>query len=409
MSEEPRQERRTLFGYRPASTVAERTERTERTDKDADHPVAKPLRVAAAYGWRLLILAAVLALLIWFIAEFKTLVIPVVVAVLLTALLWPFFSWLRRMRVPTAVAIIVSLLGTISIVAGLVWLSVWQIANQAADVRDRAVEGWYEIEAWVVNLGLLPDDVISQAVAFVTEFVQEQAQVLLSGALTVGLTVGHIVAGILLTLFTLICFLADGKGIWGWTTTLFPKKARAAVDGAARNGWSTLVNYARTQILVALIDAVGIGVGAALLGVPLAIPIGVIVFLASFIPFLGAILTGILAVFIALAYNGIWTAIAMLGVVLLVQQIESQVLQPLIMSAAVKVHPLAVVLVVLAGAAVGGIAGALFAVPFAAFVNVVAVTLSTGSWRTGELPDTDLIWRTEPKTIGRGSAEKEKK
>src|SRR5699024_9342779 len=183
-------------------------------------------------------------------------------------------------------------------------------------------------------------------------------------------------AGALVALFTLVCLLYDGDGIWRWTTRLFPRTARVAVDRSARNGWSTLINYARTQIFVASIDGIGIGVGAALLGVPLAIPIGVTVFLASFVPFLGAIVSGALAVLIALAYNGPFIAIAMLAVVLLVQQIESHVLQPLVMGAAVKVHPLAVVLVVLAGSLAGGIAGALFAVPFAAFVNVVAITLS---------------------------------
>ena len=138
---------------------------------------------------------------------------------------------------------------------------------------------------------------------------------------------------------------------------------------------------------------------------PLAIPIGVTVFLASFVPFLGAIVSGALAVLIALAYNGPFIALLMLLVVLLVQQVESHVLQPLIMGAAVKVHPLAVVLVVMAGTMAGGIPGALFAVPLAAFVNVVAVTLTTGSWRTGHVPENDLIWKTEPRSIGRSDPE----
>ena len=161
--------------------------------------------------------------------------------------------------------------------------------------------------------------------------------------------------------------------------------------------------------MVATIDAVGIGLGAFLLGVPLAIPIAVLVFLGAFVPFVGAIVTGAIAVVIALVYNGLWFGVAMLAVVLLVQQVESHVLQPLLMGSAVKVHPVAVVLVVAGGSMVGGIAGALFAVPVAAFVNVVAVTLSTGSWRTGGDLQGDLIWSTVPKTLGRGDDQNDRK
>jgi predicted PurR-regulated permease PerM len=148
---------------------------------------------------------------------------------------------------------------------------------------------------------------------------------------------------------------------------------------------------------VAAIDAVGIGVGAALLGVPLAIPVAVLVFLGSFVPIVGAVVTGAIAVLLALVYNGPWIALAMLAVVLGVQQLEGHILQPILMGSAVKVHPLAVVLVVAGGSMVGGIPGALFAVPLAAFVNVAAVTVSTGSWRTGDQPDADLIWSTVPR------------
>jgi predicted PurR-regulated permease PerM len=158
-----------------------------------------------------------------------------------------------------------------------------------------------------------------------------------------------------------------------------------------------VINYARTQMLVAAIDAVGIGIGAALLGVPMALPVAVLVFLGSFIPIVGAVVTGAVAVFLALVYNGPWIALAMLGVVLLVQQLEGHILQPILMGSAVKVHPLAVVLVVAGGAMIARIPGALFAVPLAAFINVAAVTISTGAWRTGKEPDADLIWSTVPR------------
>lgn len=150
---------------------------------------------------------------------------------------------------------------------------------------------------------------------------------------------------------------------------------------------------------MATIDAVGIGVSAFFLGVPLAVPIGVLVFLGAFVPFVGAIVTGAVAVFIALVYNGPLIALFMLIAVLVVQQVESHILQPILMGSAVKVHPLAVVLVVAGGAMIGGIAGALFAVPLAAFVNVVAVYLSNHGWerRDDVEASTDLIWQTVPR------------
>jgi predicted PurR-regulated permease PerM len=267
-------------------------------------------------------------------------------------------------------------------------------------VRERSVAAAEQFRQYLIDgpLNLTAaqiDDGLGQAL----ELARQQAELLWSGALAVGSTVGHVATGLLLTIFILLCVLADGGGIWRWTIRLFPKAAREAVDGAGRAGWRTVVTYARTQLLVATIDAVGIGVGAFVLSVPLAIPIAVLVFLGAFVPFVGAVVTGAVAVFIALVYNGPWTAFWMLLVVLAVQQIESHVLQPILMGSAVKVHPLAVVLVVAGGAMVGGIPGALFAVPLAAFVNVVAVYLSSRAWKsTGAPPLTaNLIWSTVPR------------
>lgn len=393
--------RRGLFGHapQPADPPA--------AQSPVGAQVPRPLRAAAAFGWRLLIVAAVIALIVWLVIQFKIIVVPVLVAILLSALLWPSFGWMLSHRVPRLLAIVISLVATIAIVTGLVWLVIWQVSEQWMLVRSRAIDRWADLQDWVLSIGILPEEVVNEVVGFVSDFVTAQSDLLLSGVVSLGSTIGHVGAGALLAFFTLICLLFDGEGIWRWTTKLFPRQARVAVDRAARNGWATLISYARTQIFVASIDGIGIGVGAAILGVPLAIPIGVTVFLASFVPFLGAIVSGALAVLIALAYNGPFIALLMLFVVLLVQQVESHVLQPLIMGAAVKVHPLAVVLVVMAGTMAGGIAGALFAVPLAAFVNVVAVTLSTGSWRTGHVPENDLIWKTEPRSIGRSDPEED--
>ncbi|MDZ8275528.1 AI-2E family transporter [Microbacterium aquimaris] len=376
-------------------------DRTRIVSGEMSGQVPRGLRLTAEYAWRFLLIAAAVGVLIWLIIQLKLLIIPLMVAILVTALLWPFFAWMIRHRFPRWVAIVLSLLGTLAVVAGLVWLVTWQISAEWPSVQVRTVEAAAEFRDYLVQGPLhLTEEQIDDLLGQAGTLLQQQAELLWSGALAIGTTLGHVVTGAFLAVFILITLLADGAGIWRWTVKLFPTRARAAVDGAAKAGWVTVINYARTQLLVATIDAIGIGLGAALLGVPLAIPIGVLVFLGAFIPFVGAVITGALAVFLALVYSGPWIALWMLVVVLGVQQLEGHVLQPLLMGSAVKVHPLAVVLVVAGGAMVAGIPGALFAVPLAAFVNVVAVYLSERAWETGADPraTADLIWTTVPRT-----------
>lgn len=371
--------------------------KTVNTEVDAGLP--RGLRVATAYAWRFVVIAIAAGVLIWLVIQLKLLVIPLLVAILVTALLWPAFTWMLRRHVPRWLAIVISVIGTIAVIGGLLWLAIWQIIREWPKVQVRTEEAVGQFREYLISgpLHLTAaqiDTMLSQA----WTFMQQQVELLWSGALVIGSTVGHVATGIVLSLFILLCTLADGAGIWRWVVRLFPRRARADVDGAGRAGWATVVMYARTQLLVATIDAIGIGLGAFLLGVPLAIPIGVLVFLGAFIPFVGAVLTGILAVFLALVYNGPWIALWMLVVVLGVQQLEGHILQPLLMGSAVKVHPLAVVLVVAGGAMIAGIPGALFAVPLAAFVNVVAVYLSRRHSAGAAPPGAeDLIWSTVPR------------
>jgi predicted PurR-regulated permease PerM len=365
---------------------------------DTSAAVPRGLRIATAYSWRLIVVAAAIGVGVWLVIQLKLLVIPLLVAILVTALLWPAFTWMLRHRVPRWLAIVISVVGTLAIVAGLLWLVGWQVVRQWESVQASTVTAMAQFRQYLIDGPLhlsaqQIDDLLTQAGALA----QEQAGLLWSGALALGTTIGHVATGGILALFILLTLLADGAGIWRWTLKLFPKKARPAADGAGRAGWITVVNYARTQLLVATIDAVGIGLGAALLGVPLAIPVAVLVFLGAFVPIVGAVVTGAVAVFLALVYNGPWIALWMLVVVLGVQQLEGHVLQPLLMGSAVKVHPLAVVLVVAGGAMIAGIPGALFAVPLAAFVNVVAVYLAERAWETGAEPTGDLIWSTVPR------------
>ncbi|SDQ05767.1 AI-2E family transporter [Microbacterium sp. cf332] len=373
--------------------------RTRTVATETSTGIPRGLRVATAYSWRLLVVAAAAGVAIWIIIQLKLLVIPLLIAILIAALLWPGLLWMLEHRVPRWAAIVVSVLATVAVISGLLWLAIWQIGREWPSVQARTVDAVRELRQYLIDgplhlTSMQIDDALQQGWGFF----EQQASLLLSGALAIGSTVGHVATGALLVLFILLCILADGGRIWHWVVRLFPRQARPAVDGAGRTGWRTVVTYARTQLLVATIDATGIGLGALFLGVPLAAPIAVLVFLGAFIPFVGAVVTGALAVFLALVYNGPWIALWMLVIVLGVQQLEGHILQPLLMGSAVKVHPLAVVIVVAGGAMIAGIPGALFAVPLAAFVNVVVLYISRRSWETGVAPRPDeMIWSTVPR------------
>jgi predicted PurR-regulated permease PerM len=373
-----------------------------------EESLPRGVRVAGAWSWRLLAIGAVIAVVIFLIIQLRLIVIPLLIAVLIGALLVPFSAFLHRHHWPRWIAIVTALLTLIVVVAGLFYLAVWQVTREASSLSTQSIASYKALRDWLTTgpLGLSPAQ-IDAYLKQLGQVIQQDSKVFISGALSIGSTLGHVLAGVLLTLFSLIFILIDGKSIWNWIVHIFPRKARAAVDGAGRAGWVTLTSFVKVQILVATIDAVGIGLGAFFLGLPLVIPITVLVFLGSFIPIVGAVLTGALAVFIALIFKGWVFALIMLIIVLGVQQLEGHVLQPFIMGTAVKVHPLAVVLVVAAGSLLAGIPGALFAVPLAAVLNVMVHYVSSGVWRTGPPSDPSLVqpipvlWETVPRPVRR--------
>lgn len=373
------------------------TGRSDDAQRRAEESIPLGMRIAGAWSWRLLVILGALAVLGFLIVQLRLLVIPLMVAVVLSALLVPFKNVLVRHHWPKWLAITVAELSTIVVVAGLVFLVVTQVTSGFDDLRQQTITSYNDLKAFLAQSPLqVSEDDFNAYIAQIWAMVQQDSQALISGAARVGSSVGHVLAGVLLTLFSTLFILIDGERIWAWIVRIFPRRARAAADGAGRTGWRTLQNFVKVQILVASIDAVGIGVGAAILGVPLAIPIAVLVFLGSFIPIIGAVVTGAVAVFIALVYNGWVIALIMLGVVLLVQQIEGHVLQPLVMGTAVRVHPLAVVLAVAGGSMVAGIAGAFFAVPVVATLNVMVKYVASGQWRSPAPPDLETPTDPDP-------------
>ncbi|MGV3732103.1 MAG: AI-2E family transporter [Microcella sp.] len=374
-------------------------QRAEPTPPAGDDAVSPGMRTAAAWAWRFLVVIAAAGVLVWIIIQLRLIVIPVIIGVLLAALLVPYAAWLqRRLRFPRWLAIATAMLTLVGVVTALIWLVVAQVRAGWPSLRDRSVVAWDEFLDWLsATFGLSADEITDWVDTFVGELDLSTDGPLVTGALSVGSTAAEVLAGAVLVLFSLLFFLIDGPGIWRFVVRLFPRRARTPVDGAARAGWITLTNFAKVQIFVAFVDGLGIGLIAFFLGVPLALPIGVAVFLASFVPFVGAVVTGALAVLIALVYNGPFVALLMLAGVLLVQQLEGNVLQPLVMGPAVRVHPLAVVLAVTAGGLLAGIPGTLFAVPIVAFVNVFVRYIAAKRWRTVPNPTlSDVLPPPEP-------------
>lgn len=356
------------------------------------------VQVAGAWSWRLLAVAGVFALCIWLVIQLRYLVIPLLVALLLSALLVPVVDRLERAGWRRGLAVAVTELGLIAVFSGLVTLVVLQVVGARHELQYRAIAALEQFQAFLLASPLqITQADLTEWLTGLGQQLQENTQWLLTGAASVGSVVGHFGAGLLLALFATIFILWDGRQIWAWIVGLLPRRARAAADAGGRAGWASLGSFIRTQILVALVDAIGIGIGAVFLVTPgLALPLAVLVFLGAFVPIVGAIVTGAVAVLFALLFNGWVAALVMLGVVLLVQQVEGHVLQPILMSSAVKIHPLAVVLAVTGGTMIAGIAGALFAVPLVALINSAAQTIAAGHWRADAAPTTTPSGKDEP-------------
>jgi predicted PurR-regulated permease PerM len=334
------------------------------------------LRTAAAWSWRLIVVLAGFYVLLYAAAYVAVVVVPVIVALLLAALLQPGAASLVRREWPKALAATAMLLVGLAVVAGIITLVVERFNAGFVDLADQVSEGIGQVQSFVVRTFPITRGQLEDAVATLQQTLVDNQDTIASGALTTAATVGEVFAGIVLALFTLFFFLKDGRSIWLWLVGLFPHEARAYIDEAARRSWRTLISYVRATVAVALVDAIGIGVGLAILGVPLVVPLAALVFLGAFIPIIGSFLAGSVAVLVALVSNGPITALITFGIVVAVMQLEGHVLQPLLLGRAVRVHPLAVVLAIAAGLLIGGIFGALIAVPTVACANVAGTYLS---------------------------------
>lgn len=372
-------------------------ERNTRFAELSDQTVPFGFQIAAAWSWRLIVIAVAAAGLWWAASKVSLVIISIMIAALLAGLLTPVVYFLRKRGVWAGLATAIAELGMIAIVIGLLTLVGQQLASGISALSGQVAEGYRQLIAQLNNLPFdIGIDQLDSYLSNILNTLKENSGTILNGVASVGSTAADIGTGAVIALFTLIFFLLEGEKIWLFLVRLFPRNSQRAINGAGRRGWVSLVSYVRVQVFVAFVDALGIGLSAFFLGVPLALPLGVLVFLGSFIPVVGALITGSMAILLALVANGPVNALIMLIMVLVVQQVESHILQPLVMGKAVALHPLAVVFAVAAGSLLFGILGALFAVPVLAVLNTVVRYLAHREWETDtEIRETEFLYPHE--------------
>ena len=333
--------------------------------------------VAAAWSWRFLVMVGAGYVLLWLLARFAVVTIPLVVALLIAALASPLVDLGDRVGLNRKLSSLLVVIGGLALVSLLLTFVGTQVARGASELADQVVIGLGEIRTWLREGPLnASDSQINEYIAATQDLVTSGNDEVVARVTEVGTTIGHIVAGFFIVLFATYFFLADGARIWAWLVRLFPRAARMRTNTSGQVAWKSLTQFVRATVLVALVDAAGIMIVAAILDVPFVTAIGVLVFLGAFIPMIGATLSGSVAVLVALVEHGWIVALLMVAGVILVQQIEAHVLQPFLLGRFVSVHPLGVIVAIGCGVLVAGIAGALIAVTLVAALNAVAQHLS---------------------------------
>ena len=338
-----------------------------------------PVVLAAAWSACLLLITGGGWLLGEALGKVSVIAAPLAIAVLLSAMLKPLVDRAPG-RVPRWAAALVVVVGVLALVGGALAAVATQFASGVPAMRAQLTTGVDSAVTWLENGPLhLTADRVQEAVHQLRSVITSHSEALAAGAIQFGHTALDTVAGVLICLVSLFFFLYQGEKLWEFFVRWFPRVSRSHVDSAFRRGWASLGAYTRTQLTVAAINATAVGLGALILRVPFVIPIIVVVFLASFVPIVGTLVGGMIPTLLALFDRGVVIAVVMLGIVVLVHQIETHVLQPLLMGHAVALHPLAVILVVTTGAYLFGVVGAVFAVPVVAMANTVIRYLTSAA------------------------------
>ncbi|MCV2487937.1 AI-2E family transporter [Geodermatophilus sp. YIM 151500] len=330
---------------------------------------ARRLAIVSA---QLLLMVAALIVIGYVLGRLWVILLPIVLGLLFTTVLWPLARFLRAHRWPPALAAAVVMLGFLATFGGVIALIAPPVVDQVGELADAATSGLQDIQDWLsgppFNIG---DSQIDQAVDSAINTLQSNAQNIAGYGLTAASMIGNGLINLLLALVLAFFFLKDGPRWVPWLSAQTGPRAAPHVIALSHRTWTTLSEFIRQQALVGFVDAFFIGLGLLLLGVPLVLPLAVLTFFGAFIPIIGAFVAGGFAVLIALVSNGFTTALAVLGIVVVVQQIEGNVLQPIIQGRGFNLHPAVVILAVTAGASLAGIIGAFLGVPVAALIAVV--------------------------------------
>jgi predicted PurR-regulated permease PerM len=330
------------------------------------------LRSTAVVAVQLVAVAAALWGLAWVVGKTWVVILPVVLALIVCTVLWPPVRWLRNRGVPPAAAVVVTLLIAAGVIAGVVAAVAPAIVEQSTELAEQATAGVVKVQDWLGGPPLnISEAQLNSAVTAITDRLNSSSAQIASGVFTgVGAATSALVT-VFTTLVVTFFLLKDGPRFVPWLRGIVGKPAAPHLAEVLERVWVSLGGFIRTQALVSLVDAVLIGIGLVIVGVPLAYALAIITFIGGFVPIVGAFVAGGLAVLIALVSNGPVDALIVLGIILAVQQFEGNVLQPWLQSKSMKLHAVIVLLAVTLGASTFGVVGAFLAVPVAATAAVV--------------------------------------
>jgi putative heme transporter len=352
------------------ATPAPATARAPRPHGDAAMPGWYV--TAAAASWRFLAIAGAVVAVMYSLVYLRVIVLPIIIALLASTLLLPIVRWLKGRRVPDALAAALAMIAAVLVLAGILTAIAPSLGSQFGDLRTRSEDGVRQVTDELAKPPFnLSEREIRDRVDTGLQRLRKN-----SGPLARGLSSGAVLLGEVLTgliVAVLLCFflLKDGEQMWAWVLGLVRKRSRPDVEEVGTRVYTALAGYVRGIAMVGLVDAILIAIGLLIIGVPLVVPLAVITFFAAFVPLIGAFVAGLLAVLVALVSGGVVDALLVLGVIILVQQVEGHLLYPLLMSRAVHLHPAVIVVSLAAGGILAGIIGVFLAVPVAGVASVI--------------------------------------
>ncbi|WP_347757594.1 AI-2E family transporter [Agrococcus sp. ProA11] len=319
----------------------------------------------ATRALQIILVLIVVTGVIYAMVQLTLVIIPVMLALIIAAAFAPVMSWMRRRGVPSALATAAALLAIVVVLGSVIWLIVNAVRDQLDELVSQAEQGFDQVLEWVTTLPFAPtNEQIGEARTAVVDFLTS-AQ-FGSGALAGVSAAANFLTGFVLMIVMLFFFLKDGPRIWEFLLRPFEGDSYARGKRIGGKTVETLGGYVRGTATVAFVDAVAIGIVLWVVQVPLALPLAVLVFLLAFIPLVGATLAGALATLVALVANDLVTALIVLVAVILVNQLEGNFLQPVVMGRSLELHALVILIALTIGTVLGGIVGAVLAVPITA-------------------------------------------